>query len=38
MNPRRFRSSQAEILDRACWLGWMMLMMFALVQTAGVAS
>jgi hypothetical protein len=35
MDSRRFRKNRAsEIVDRARWLGWVMLMMFVLTQVA----
>jgi hypothetical protein len=35
MDTRRFRKNRsAEMLDRARWLGWVMLMMFVLTQVA----
>jgi hypothetical protein len=35
MDSRRFRRNrQIEMVDRARWLGWVMLMMFVLTQVA----
>jgi hypothetical protein len=35
MDTRRFRKNRAaEMVDRARWLGWVMLMMFVLTQVA----
>ena len=35
MDSRRFRKTrQTEIVERARWLGWVMLMMFVLTQIA----
>jgi hypothetical protein len=35
MDTRRFRRNRAsEMVDRARWLGWVMLMMFVLTQVA----
>jgi hypothetical protein len=35
MDSRRFRKNRStEIVDRARWLGWVMLMMFVLTQVA----
>jgi len=39
MDSRRFRKTrQTESVDRARWLGWVMLMMFVLTQVAGGAG
>jgi hypothetical protein len=39
MDSRRFRKTrQTEIVDRARWLGWVMLMMFVLTQVASGAG
>jgi hypothetical protein len=35
MDSRRFRKNRAtEVVERARWLGWVMLMMFVLTQVA----
>jgi hypothetical protein len=39
MDTRRFRKNRSsEMLDRARWLGWVMLMMFVLTQVASGAA
>jgi hypothetical protein len=39
MDTRRFRKSRSsEMVDRARWLGWVMLMMFVLTQVANGAG
>ena len=39
MDSRRFRKTRhTEIVDRARWLGWVMLMMFVLTQIASGAG
>ena len=39
MDSRRFRKNRStEMVDRARWLGWVMLMMFVLIQVASSAS